>query len=183
MLRDSWDIRNLLLFELWINSALRISDLLKVTVWDVFDENMNPKDDFRTKEKKTGKNNLVTMPSKVQETLKEYKTKYPWIVAKPEHYLFFRRKKFQSKEEELGSHSINPCMAWNLVSTRCRRIGLKWSYGTHTLRKTWWFQARKQNKPLELIQHKLNHSSLSVTKRYLGITDDELRQVCNDLNL
>ena len=37
--------------------------------------------------------------------------------------------------------------------------------------------------PLELIMHKLNHSNVSMTKRYLGITDDELRSIAEGLNL
>jgi hypothetical protein len=31
--------------------------------------------------------------------------------------------------------------------------------------------------------HKLNHSNIAVTKRYLGITDDELRALAENLNL
>ena len=36
---------------------------------------------------------------------------------------------------------------------------------------------------LALIMHKLNHSDLSYTKRYLGITDEELEAVVRRLNL
>ena len=36
---------------------------------------------------------------------------------------------------------------------------------------------------LALIMHKLNHSNLSITKRYLGITSDELKAVIQKLNL
>jgi len=39
MLRGGNKIRDLLLFELGINSALRISDLLGIQVKDLFDEN------------------------------------------------------------------------------------------------------------------------------------------------
>ena len=53
----------------------------------------------------------------------------------------------------------------------------------HTLRKTWGYQARLKAIPLEIIQHKLNHSSLAVTQRYLGITDDEIMEACIKLDL
>jgi hypothetical protein len=36
---------------------------------------------------------------------------------------------------------------------------------------------------LALIMHKLNHESITYTKRYLGITDDELKAVAQRLNL
>ena len=36
---------------------------------------------------------------------------------------------------------------------------LKGNYGTHSLRKTWGYQARMQGVDLALIMHKLNHES------------------------
>jgi hypothetical protein len=36
---------------------------------------------------------------------------------------------------------------------------------------------------IALIMHKLNHESIAYTKRYLGITDDELQAVAERLNL
>jgi len=36
---------------------------------------------------------------------------------------------------------------------------------------------------LALIMHKLNHERIAYTKRYLGITDDELQAVSQRLNL
>ncbi|MCI0711985.1 MAG: hypothetical protein L0154_17660 [Chloroflexi bacterium] len=62
-------------------------------------------------------------------------------------------------------------------------VGLRGNYGTHTLRKTWGYHARKNGVELALIMHKLNHNSLAYTKRYLGITDDELEAVMRNLNL
>lgn len=182
-LRWKWKIRDLLLFELGINSALRISDILRITVGDVFDEELQPKKNFRTKEKKTGKNGLISITPKVSDTLKLYKEKYRGVMSKPEHYLFFQQKKFDDWKQELGSQHISACMARRLVSGRCKEINLEGSYGTHTLRKTRWFMARTNGVPMELIQHRLNHSSMSVTKRYLGITDGELEKVCNELDL
>lgn len=177
-LRWAWKIRDLLLFELWINSALRISDLLSLQVKDLFDEQDNPKEFFEIKESKTDKKHKVTITPKVQGTLQEYKKAYWAILKEKTHYIFFNQKRFP-----LGSKSLNRGMAWLLIDTRCRDVGLNWNYGWHTLRKTRWYQARMKGVPMELIQHKLNHSSLSVTKRYLWITDDELHKVCNDLDL
>ena len=176
-------IRDLVLFELGINSALRISDLLKTQVIDVFDEDLNPRESFRLKEQKTNKSGIVYITPKVAQTLKLYKEKYSSVVTNPQHYMFFRQKRFDSKTEELGSQPISPNMAWRLVSERCSNVGLKGNYGTHTLRKTRGYQARINWVPMELIQHKLNHSSMSVTKRYLGISDSELQEVCLKLDL
>jgi integrase len=62
-------------------------------------------------------------------------------------------------------------------------VGLPGNYSTHTLRKTWGYHARQNGVPMELIMEKLNHTNFAVTKRYLGITDDELRRAAEGLNL
>ena len=52
------------------------------------------------------------------------------------------------------------------------------SYGTHTLRKTWGYHARKNfGIPIELISEKLDHSSNAVTKRYIGISQEEINNI------
>jgi integrase len=73
--------------------------------------------------------------------------------------------------------------AEHLISEMCQAVGLTGNYGTHTLRKTWGYQARLSGVPMEIIMEKLNHTSFAMTKRYLGITDDELRTAAEGLNL
>ena len=46
-----------------------------------------------------------------------------------------------------------------------------------------WLESLLEAIPLEIIQHKLNDSSLAVTQRYLGITADEIAEACNKLDL
>lgn len=177
-LRWAGKIRDLLLFELWINSALRISDLLSLQVKDLFDENDLPKESFDIIEEKNSKKHKVTITPKVQRTLLDYKSEYKCIMKEKWYFIFFNQKK-----HPLGIKSINRKMARLLIDTWCHNAWLKWNYGWHTLRKTWWYQARQAWVQIELIQHKLNHSSISVTKRYLWITDDELQKICNELDL
>jgi site-specific recombinase XerD len=70
-----------------------------------------------------------------------------------------------------------------VITTTCRQVGLRGNFGTHSLRKTWGYHARMQGVDLAPIMHKLNHESIAYTKRYLGITDDELQAVSKRLNL
>ena len=171
-------IRDLLLFELWINSALRISDLLEIKVKDLFDDNLNANSFFDIKEEKTSKYNRITITPKVKITLKSYKEKYDWILNDNQNYIFFN-----SKKSPIWKYSIWRKQTWVFMSNLCKWVWLKWNFWNHTLRKTWWYQARKQWIPLEIIQHKLNHSSLTVTQRYLWITADEIEEACNRLDL
>ena len=178
MLRSENKIRDLLLFELWINSALRISDLLGIQTKDMFDEWWNINWFFDIKEDKTNKSNRITITPKVQETLKIYKETYPFIVDKPDYYVFFH-----SKRTPKGEKHIDRKQARKMISQWCKDVGLKGNFWWHTMRKTWGYQARLNAIPLEIIQHKLNHSSLAVTQRYLGITADEVAEACNKLDL
>lgn len=178
LLRGAWKIRDLLLFELWINSALRISDLLSLKVSHVYEDNGEAKDSFEIIEEKTGKKHKVAITPKVQKTLLLYKKAYPSLLNQKNNFLFFHQKR-----HPLWIKAIDRRMAWLLISTWCDSVWLKWNYWWHTLRKTWGYQARQIWTPIELIQHKLNHSSLAITKRYLWITDEELEKVCNTLDL
>lgn len=178
MLRGDGNIRDLLLFELWINSALRASDLLRIKIGDVFNVFQNARESFEIKEKKTGKRSVITITPKVKETLMLYRQTFPTIIENPDNFLFFAKKTFP-----LGSANIGRVQAWKIIQWVCHDVGLEGSYWTHSLRKSWWFQARQASVPIELIQHRLNHSSLAITKRYIWVTDDELEKVCNKLDL
>ncbi|MFC1878930.1 tyrosine-type recombinase/integrase, partial [Chloroflexota bacterium] len=109
--------------------------------------------------------------------LGEYLKAYPDIADKPENYLFFNSKRFDY------ARSIKRGQAWKFIVAICKDVGLTGNYGTHSLRKTWGYHARVQGVDLALIMHKLNHESIAYTKRYLGITDDELGAVARRLNL
>ncbi len=178
MLKAENKIRDLLLFELGINSALRISDLLGIQTKDLFDEQGGINGFFDIKEEKTNKVNRITITPKVQETLKQYKELYPYIIGKPDYYVFFH-----SRRTPKGEKHIDRKQAWKMIHEWCVGVWLKGNFGWHTLRKTWGYQARLNAIPLEIIQHKLNHSSLAVTQRYLGITADEIAEACNKLDL
>ncbi|MCJ7625932.1 MAG: tyrosine-type recombinase/integrase [Anaerolineaceae bacterium] len=81
------------------------------------------------------------------------------------------------------SVTIKRGQAWKFIPSICHEIGLSGNFSTHSLRKTWGYHARMQGVDLALIMYKLNHNSIAYTKRYLGITDDELQAVVQKLNL
>lgn len=113
----------------------------------------------------------------IREALEEYLSAYPGIASDPEHYIFFNTKASDYDEP------IKRGQAWKFITTICQEVGLQGNYGTHSLRKTWGYHARMNGVDLALIMHKLNHESFAYTKRYLGITDDELEAVAQRLNL
>lgn len=177
LLRGETRQRDLLLFVVGINTALRVSDLLKLQIGDFVERDGTIKSRFWIREEKRGKRNEVILNDSIQETLKEYLAAYPTIVDNPSHVMFFNTRSGDFNDP------IKRGQAWKLISAICADVGLRGNYGTHTLRKTWGYHARMSGADLALIMHQLNHNSLAYTKRYIGITDEELEAVVRKLNL
>ena len=177
LLRGEKRYRDLLLFVVGINTALRISDLLQLQIVHFLDDRGRIRQRFWIKEQKRGKRHEVVINESIREALDGYLTANPEIVEKPENYVFFNPKTNDY------SRPIKRGQSWKLIRTICNEVGLSGNFGTHSLRKTWAYHARMQGVDLALIMHKLNHESVAYTKRYLGITDDELQAVAQRLNL
>lgn len=176
-LRGERRFRDLLLFVVGINSALRISDLLQLRIGHFVDEHKNIRRRFVIKEEKRGKRQEVVINDSIRKALDEYLAAYPEIATNLENYVFFNSKVNSFNEP------IKRGQAWKFITSICQNVGLRGDYGTHSLRKTWGYHARMNGVDLALIMYKLNHASLAYTKRYLGITDDELEDVVRKLNL
>jgi len=177
LLRGQGRYRDLLLFVVGINSALRISDLLRLRISHFVDEHKHIRRRFAIKEEKRGKRQEVVINDSIREALGEYLAAYPGVASDPDNYVFFNSKANSFREP------IKRGQAWKFITSICQDVGLRGNYGTHSLRKTWGYHARMNGVDLALIMYKLNHASLAYTKRYLGITDDELEEVVKRLNL
>ena len=177
LLRGQKRFRDLLLFVIGINTALRISDLLQLQINHFLNEQGRIERRFWIKERKRGKRQEVVINTSIREALDEYLVAYPDIGDDKDNFVFFN-----SKTNDY-SQSIKRGQAWKSITSICRDASLSGNFGTHSLRKTWGYHARMQGVDLALIMHKLNHESIAYTKRYLGITDDELQAVAQRLNL
>ncbi|MBA7522611.1 Tyrosine recombinase XerD [subsurface metagenome] len=166
--------RDFLLFTLGINTGLRISDVLKLKVEDVKDRTGEIKEYLDLNEKKTKKQRLIYLNSEVRNALEYYFDKTG--IYHLDRYLFISDKTKINKP-------ISRIRAWQLIQIWCREVGIKGNIGTHTLRKTAGYQMRIAGVAIELIQEVLGHQSISMTKRYLGITDDEVTKVLKNFNL
>ncbi len=177
LLRGQRRYRDLLLFTVGINTALRISDMLELTIGQFLDEKGNVRNRFWINEQKRGKRHEVAINASIREVLQEYLVEFPEIRKDPSNFIFS-----SPGHNDFSSH-IKRGQAWKFITSICREVGLSGNFGTHSLRKTWGYHARLNGVDLALIMHKLNHESIAYTRRYLGITDDELQAVVNRLNL
>ncbi len=150
--------RDLLLFCLGINSALRVSDLLKLKVIDVRD-----KSHLEVREQKTGKLKRFPLRGNLQTLIKEYTQN-----KDDNDYLF------QSRNGE--NKPLSRVMAYMIINRACRKAGIIDHIGSHTLRKTFSYHHYQTFKDVALLQYLLNHSSPSITLRYIGITQDNIEE-------
>ncbi|MBA7518737.1 Tyrosine recombinase XerC [subsurface metagenome] len=163
-LKEESNPRNYLLFTAGVNLALRISDLLSLKVKDILDKQGNITEFIHLKERKTKRQVKIKLNNTVKEALNYFLSKAR--ITDPEQYLF---------KSERGDRPLDRVRAWGLIQKWTKEVGLEGErYGTHTLRKTWGYQARKQGVSIEKINEKLGHRSVVVTKRYIGISQEEI---------
>ena len=166
--------RDFLLFTLGINTGLRISDILKLKVEDVKESSGEIKEYLDLNEKKTKKQRLIYINDEVKKALEYYFDKTR--VYDLDRYLFISKTTSINKP-------ISRIRAWQLINMWCREVGIRGRVGTHTLRKTAGYHMRMAGIAIEIIREVLGHKNMQVTRRYIGITNDEVTKVIKNFNL
>lgn len=157
--------RDLLLFSMGINTGLRISDLLKLKVIDV-----RGKSHVEIKEQKTGKVKRFPILGNLQSMLEEYTRNKDLS-----EYLF--------KSRNGENKPITRVQAYMILNNACHKCGIQDRIGMHSLRKTFSYHHYKQFHDVAILQYLLNHSSPSITLRYIGITDDNVEKTLQQFEL
>jgi integrase len=155
--------RDKFLFCIGINSGLRIADLLPLKVKDVRD-----KKHIRIKEKKTGKFRTIYVNEALREEIDTYTAS-----MKPEDLLFPSRK---------GNSHITPTQAYRILQKAAEIAGIE-NTATRSLRKTFGYHHYKKHKSVAILQEIFSHSTPAITKRYIGITQDEVEDTLKDFSL
>ncbi len=150
--RNNFAKRDVFLFLFGINTGLRMSDIVCRKVNDIT-SSTNPK----IVEKKTGKTRILYL-SELQGIISDY-TSSMMI----EDYLFPSRQ---------GGHiKVNTVyQMFEKVADTLERNDI----GTHTLRKTFGYHYYKNTRDIATLMEIFGHSSEKITKRYIGITEDEI---------
>ncbi|EKD56315.1 MAG: Integrase family protein [uncultured bacterium] len=159
--------RDYLLFVMGINNGLRISDLLDIKVNQV--RNRAVGDPVPIIEKKTKKPNVLMINGAVHEALHLYLKS---TTLNDSDYLFQSRNSDESgNPKPLTRETVSKMVkSWT--------DGLTGNYSTHSLRKTWgYFQRKKFGVSFEIICKRYNHTSPTITMRYLGIEDKEVNGI------
>lgn len=156
--------RDLAIFTLGINTNLRASDILRITIGHVLD--VKPGGQFSIREKKTGKPRVITVNKTVYEAFQGLLATMD--TSDTRAYLFQSRQK--QHDGKMTEGYLN-----KLVKSWCRQINLKGNYGSHSLRKTMGYTHRTRfNTDIPTLMTMFNHSTQAQTLAYLGIQPQEI---------
>jgi integrase len=156
--------RDWFMFVFGINTGLRISDILNLKVNDVKD-----KTHVTIREKKTNKEKRFKINTTLQTAINDYiKT------MDEDEYLFASKK---------TGEGLGRVQAYKILNEAASKIGLMEGIGTHTLRKTFGYFFYKQTKDVAMLQQLFNHSSPSITLRYIGINQDQMDSAMDSFSL
>lgn len=177
-------VRNELLFIFGINVGLRISDILKLKIEDLIKSNLKTVRDYVIiTEKKTGKTKKLYIGDIVKKVIENYIKELSNLDMN--NYVFQSRKGENMPITRQRAYRIlnNAAEIVGLVEKNEKGVIISGEIGTHTLRKTFGYHAYQNGSSLELLMDIFNHSSKSQTLRYIGITEEQKREVYLQSNL
>lgn len=154
-----WD-RNLLMFDLGFNTALRIEDLIQLRV-----NKQITRGYIDTHEFKTGRNRPFQLNKRVTAMLQAYIERNNLLEGE---YLFQSKKGFNMP--------ITRQQAYNIIQELAAELGIVRKVGCHSLRKTFGKLYYEQTKDLVGL-HQMIHNGKgdpTVTLIYIGVVQEEV---------
>lgn len=166
--------RDYTLFVIGINTALRISDLLRLKWQNVYDTQARRyKNHIDIYEQKTKKHAVIALNSSCIAAFKMLKKKRPF--KRDDEYIFC------SSNNRYQPLSRN--RAYHIIKDAAEANHIEGNISCHSLRKTFGYHAWKMGTPTALIMNIYNHSSIEITKRYLSIYQDDKDALYKSMNL
>lgn len=161
--------RDTLLFMLGINTGLRASDLLNLTYERLQKRSLTMQ--------KTKKSVRLLVPKELMEAVSTYCRENN---LKDTDLLFTTCQKRNG-----GSRARKKAMSYHRLHDIMKEIGaeLGLNLGTHTMRKTYGRIIYNKTKDINIVAELLGHTNSTSTIKYIGLTDDLLNNVREEVGL
>ena len=151
--------RDLALLRLGIDSMLRSSDLLSLTLRDVRPNGVAATD-FAVKQKKTGKAVQCDISEKTVKAINA------WLALNPEMTPDGRVFAITTRQHQ------------RIIKTWCELLKLDLAlYSTHSVRRTKPTHLYAKTKNLAAVKELLGHSNVAATGVYLGVNNEDARNL------
>ncbi len=165
--------RNYALIVFGLNTALRINDLLLLRWEDVYNfKKGNFRSHLLVHEQKTGKKNYILLNESAKDALGLY---FNLRSPRKSDYIFTRGTDH--------SKPLSRSQAYRIIKSAASETVNENNISCHSLRKTFGYYAWRQGTPPALLMDIYNHSSYKITKRYLGIEQDDKDSIYENLLL
>lgn len=169
--------RNHLLIIIGLNTALRISDILNLRWENVYDfQQGHYRNHISIIEQKTGKKTCIFLNQKIVCALTQYQQHLSHQNRKTEAQSFI----FCHTNKNIP---ISRVQAFRIIKEAAEYCHISGIISCHSLRKTFGYHAWKQGASPALLMNVYNHSSYEVTKRYLGIEQDDRDNLFRSIQL
>lgn len=170
--REEW--RNYALVIVGLNTALRINDILHIQWKDVYNNKNNCfYSHIHLIEQKTKKEAFIVLNHAVIAALTIYKDSLKNFCDTD--YIFCNSR--------AGNQPLSRVQAFRIIKETAKKNDLGDHISCHSLRKTFGYQAWKNGAEPALLMNIYNHSSYEITKRYLGIDQDDKDDLFLEMNL
>lgn len=156
--------RNYIMVLLGLNTALRCEDILQLKAIDLI------KNRFEITENKTLKDQRFFLNKIVQDEVLQYINEFG--IGDYEYLLQSRTQK------NGGDKPITRAQAFKVMKEIGSHIGINYTFGMHSLRKTFGYQYVMQSKDKAIallnLQKMYNHESIETTQLYIRWTNDDV---------
>ena len=167
------NLRNYMLICMGLNTALRISDMLQLKWGNVYDfDRKHYAKRIVVCEGKTGKETRIAINNNLIDAFEMYMGSLKSVSGND--YIFTGKTK--------GTH-LSRSQAFRIITHVAEALNMENGISCHSLRKTFGYYAWKYGTPPAMLMEIYNHSSYEITKRYLGIKQDDRDNVFLKVNL
>lgn len=177
----TYAIRNRCLFMIGVSTGGRISELLNLTIGDVYQNGKPVTDLHYRKSIVKGKEHARSVPvntdgtKAITEIIKWHTQQYGCLDAK--------RPLFPSRNRVNGILPITRQQAHQIFKRVCQQAALNGNLATHSLRKSYAQRLYSQLNDIFSIKEMLGHQNIATTQAYLGVDYEKVRAASEAISI